>query len=468
VVFFQRKNPQSVLAWLLILFFIPVIGFIFYLLIGSDVHKRRIFRTKEIEDRLSELIRNQSLEARNKELSLDDEILDRYSDLILYNLETSGAVLTEGNEVAIINDGKEKFTRLLEDLRRAQETIHIQYYIIRADEVFAEIVTVLRERAKAGVAVRILYDCMGCRHMKGKYWRALRKEGLQVAGFFPAWLGRLHLRVNYRNHRKIVVIDNRVAYVGGFNIGREYIGEVKRFGYWRDSHLRIVGRAALALQARFILDWNYAAPRLHLGQEQYLVEPGDFPYGACLDIDSACAVQIITNGPDTRRQNIRDNYLRLISKAKKSIYIQTPYFIPDDAIKSALTIAIYSGVEVNIMIPDKPDHPFVYWATYAHIGEMIMAGANCYTYRDGFIHAKAMVVDDEVLCCGTANMDIRSFALNFEVNATVYNVAKAKEMSAAFREDLRHCHLVTKDGYLGRSLPVRFKEQLFRIFSPLL
>jgi cardiolipin synthase len=302
---------------------------------------------------------------------------------------------------------------------------------------------------------------MGCRGIKEKFWRSLRRDGIQVVGFFPALLRRLHLRVNYRNHRKIVVIDSELAYLGGFNVGREYLGKAKRFGYWRDSHLRITGEAVSALQIRFILDWNHAAPRLRLVMEQYLT-------GTEYDTSGACDIQIIADGPDTGIQNIRDNYLRLISKAKKSIYIQTPYFIPDDAIMSALTIAIYSGIEVNIMIPCKPDHPFVYWATYYHVGEMIMAGANCYTYENGFMHAKVMVVDDEVVCCGTANMDIRSFTLNFEVNAAIYNAEIAQEMTAAFNADLTHCRRITKDVYLGRSLKIRFKEQTCRILSPLL
>lgn len=461
VVFFQRKEPKSVWTWLLILYFLPIVGFIFYLLIGTDMHKRKIFRTKEIKDRLSNMISNQSLGFRNNELNINNELMNRYSDLIIYNLETSGAILTHENEIEIINDGQKKFEKLLEDLKKAKKTIHFQYYIIRDDEIFKSICDVLREKVKAGVEVRILYDCIGSRHVRESRWRALRNDGIQVSGFFPALLKRLHLRVNYRNHRKIVVIDSLIAYLGGFNVGREYIGKNKRFGYWRDSHLRIDGEAVLPLQARFILDWNHAAPKMHLSLDHYL---SDIPQRK----NGACDVQIITDGPDTRIQNIRDNYLRLISKAKKCIYIQTPYFIPDEAIISALTIAIYSGISVNIMIPNKPDHHFVYWATYFHVGEMIMAGANCYTYENGFMHAKVMVVDEEVICCGTANMDIRSFTLNFEVNATIYNEEKAKEMTETFISDLKRCRLITRDKYLSRPLLIRFKEQTCRILSPLL
>ncbi|MCL2050331.1 MAG: cardiolipin synthase [Lachnospiraceae bacterium] len=466
VVFFQRKEPKSVWTWLLILYFLPIIGFILYLLIGTDMHKRKIFRGKEIEDRLSSLISNQSFGIKNREFgggseAKASEIINSYSDLIIYNLETSGAILTDQNEIDIIVDGKEKFKKLIEDLKKAEKSIHFQYYIIRDDELFASICEVLREKIKAGVDVRILYDCIGSVQFKEKRWQALRNEGFQIIGFFPALFRRLHLRINYRNHRKIVVIDSRVAYIGGFNVGREYIGKNENFGYWRDSHLRIDGEAVSALQARFILDWNHAAPKNHLSLDEYLT-------GIVYNRKGSCAAQIISDGPDTRIQNIRDNYLRLISKARKNIYIQTPYFIPDDSIISALMIAIYSGISVNIMIPDKPDHQFVYWATYSHIGEMVLAGANCYTYAKGFIHAKVMVVDEEVICCGTANMDIRSFSLNFEVNATIYDQEKAEEMTAIFIEDIKHCHRLTRDKYLARPLKIRFREQICRILSPLL
>lgn len=461
IVFFQRKDPKSVWTWLLILYFIPIAGFIFYLLIGTDMHKRRMFRTKEIEDRLNNAIRKQEYSIKNKELDNKNEVVEEYEDLVLLNLQTAGAILYSGNDVSFLTDGKEKFRSLIEDMKKAKETIHMQYYIIRDDEVFHDICEVLKAKAAEGVEVRILYDGMGSRSVKNGCWKKLRKSGIQTAEFFPALLGRLHLRINYRNHRKNVVIDGKVGYMGGFNIGKEYIGLKKKFGYWRDTHIRIEGRAVQALQVRFILDWNYASGNGHISFERYLSKMNYSPQGQC-------DLQIVTSGPDSSMQNIRDNYLRLIAKAKKSIYIQTPYFIPDESILSALMIAVYSGIEVNIMIPCKPDHPFVYWATYSYVGSLVMAGARCYTYDNGFLHTKAMVVDEKILCCGTANMDIRSFALNFEVNATIYNEEKAKEMTEIFKNDLNQCSRISKEKYLGRKLNVRFKEQISRTLSPLL
>jgi len=285
--------------------------------------------------------------------------------------------------------------------------------------------------------------------------------GIHVGEFFPAILGSLQLRVNYRNHRKIVVIDGKTAFVGGFNIGREYIGLSPKFGYWRDTHLRIRGSAVLALHIRFILDWNYATKQNLFARDSYFTyRPEEKP--------GSEAIQIISSGPDSKWQNIRNVYLKMISKARKSIYIQTPYFIPDNAVLDALRIAAMSGVDVRVMIPCKPDHPFVYWATYSYIGDLLAAGVKCYTYDNGFLHAKGMVVDGLVSCYGTANMDIRSFKLNFEVNAVIYSIRIARQLEEIFREDLKVCTQVTEYLYGKRSCLVRIREQFSRLFSPVL
>lgn len=461
IIFFQRKDPKTVWTWLLLLYFIPILGFVFYLFLGTDMHKQKMFRIKEIEDHLNDAIRKQEYSLQSKELEERDPSIADYADLVMYNLEAAGAVLTDNNDIRIYTDGNEKFEALIEDMRAAETYIHVQYYIIKNDVLFNRIKDVLLQKAAEGVEVRILYDGMGCRSVRKSYWRKLNSQGIKTSEFFPATLRRLHLRLNYRNHRKIVVIDGKIGYVGGFNIGKEYIGLDDRFGYWRDTHLRITGSAAASLELRFALDWNYASREnlfmtdKYVGQEQTASK-------------QHCEVQIVSSGPDSRHCCIRDNYLRLINKAKKSIYIQTPYFIPDESILSALMIAVHSGIDVHVMIPCKPDHPFVYWATYSYIGDLVMAGAKCYTYNNGFLHAKGMIVDDKVLCYGTANMDIRSFSLNFEVNAVVYNEEQAVRMRKSFDEDLKQSKQITRNIYVGRSLLIRFKEQVCRLLSPLL
>lgn len=461
IVFFQRKSPKEVWAWLLVLYFLPIVGFLLYLVIHQDMHKSHMFRVKEVEDELNSAIRRQEDIIYHNEFQITDGLLQDYDDLVLYNLETSGAVYTENNSVEIYTDGNDKFARLVEEIDKAQQFIHIQYYIIRNDELFDLIKEHLVAKVNEGVEVRILYDSMGCRSMRKKDWRELNALGIKTGDFFPASLKWLHLRLNYRNHRKIVIIDGKIGFVGGYNVGREYISKDKKFGYWRDTHLVLHGSAVNALQIRFALDWNYATKEnLFLSRDYFL----DYPETYTDNI----GVQIITSGPDSKNKQIRDNYLRLIHKAKKNIYIQTPYFIPDEPILSALMIAAKSGVDVRLMIPCKPDHPFVYWATYSYMGELLNAGAKCYTYENGFLHAKGLTVDGSVCCYGTANMDIRSFELNFEVNAVIYNTMLTKKMEEIFEEDIKQCKEVSLYDYTHRTLLVRVKEQISRLLSPIM
>ncbi len=460
IVFFQRRDPTSVWAWLLLLYFIPILGFLLYLVIGHDYRKTKMFRTKEIEDELNAAIKMQEDIIRKREMELDEEHKE-YSDLVLYNLETSSAIYSRNNSVKIFIDGNEKFNDLISEMKKAKKFIHIQYYIMSKGELLDRIIDVLEKKVKEGVEVRVLYDGMGGRFISKKNIRRMRSAGIKVGVFFPPILGKLNLRFNYRNHRKIVVIDGKVGYVGGFNVGEEYLGRKKKFGYWRDTHLKISGDAVLDLQIRFVLDWNYATKENLFKDEEY--------FEKCIHNKAGnSGLQIISSGPDSKREEIRDNYLRLINKAKKSIYIQTPYFIPDEPVLQALSIAAMSGIDVKLMIPCKPDHPFVYWITYSYAGDLLESGARVYCYDNGFLHAKGMVVDGIVSSYGTANMDMRSFALNFEVNAVIYDRILSEQLEKIFLKDLEKCSELTKYNYDRRSFSIRIKEQVSRLLAPLM
>lgn len=461
IIFFQRRNPTTVWAWLMVLYFVPVLGFFLYLIFGQNFRKNRMFKMKEIEGAMKYAIRRQEESIYRKKLRLRDPEQERFKSLILYNLNEGESVLTDDNDVRIYTEGKDKFQDLIYEMEHARNYIHLEYYIIKNDELWQKIEPVLIRKVKQGVVVRILFDSMGCRSMHNRDWERLEAAGIEVAEFFPAVLGKLQLRINYRNHRKIAVIDGRIGFVGGFNIGREYIGKDKKFGNWRDTHICIEGSAVTYLSVRFVLDWNYAAKE-NLFLQDSLFKIPDFVR------NGRDPIQIISSGPDSRSHIIRNNYLRLIHLAKHSVYIQTPYFIPDEDILEALRIAARSGIDVRIMIPCKPDHPFVYWATYSYIGDMIEAGARCYTYNDGFLHAKCMCVDGLVTCMGTANMDIRSFSLNFEVNATIYSAKTTRQLEQAFRNDIAKSSYITKKKYDSRGIWIRVKEQFSRLFSPVL
>ena len=466
IVFFRRHDPRAVWTWLLALNFLPVVGILLYLLLEQDFRKNKMFRIKEVEDRLRYSAQNQEQFIKSQDMALLNTLDGVYSNLVLYNLDVSGAVLTLNNRITVFTDGEEKFNDLKSELAKAEYYIHIQYYIMKDDEVFGSLIPILKEKVRQGVEVRILCDGMGGRFMPKRRWKELQAAGIRTAVFFPPFLGRLNLRVNYRNHRKIVVIDGSVGYVGGFNIGREYISKDPKFGYWRDTHLKIQGEAALGLGIRFAQDWNYAT------KENLFKDAGYFRAMAPLpqpeSVKDLAGIQIISSGPDMQTRQIRDNYLELIHMARHHVYIQTPYFVPDDAVLSALQIAAHSGVDVRVMIPCKPDHPFVYWAGYSYVGDLLKAGARCFTYENGFLHAKVLTADGCVSCCGTANMDIRSFQLNFEVNAVIYDEETTEQLEKAFLTDLSRCREITKEAYASRGVAVRFREQCCRLLSPLL
>ena len=278
IIFFQRRDPRSVWTWLLALYFIPVFGIVFYLLFGQDMKKSRMFRVKEVSDRLNLPVKSQEDIIRSDDMpeEMMDPMSRDFKSLIIYNLETSGSVLTVNNQVQIYTDGQAKFEALRNALRQARRFIHIQYYIIKNDELFDSIVPILLDKVREGVEVRILCDGMGGRFMPKKRWDQMRRAGIKVGVFFPPFLGWLNLRVNYRNHRKIVVVDGAAGFVGGFNIGREYISRDPKFGYWRDTHLEIKGEAAISLQIRFALDWNYVTGENLFKEIRYFGEEAEY------------------------------------------------------------------------------------------------------------------------------------------------------------------------------------------------
>lgn len=459
LVFFERRNVSSTLAWLMIFYFVPVFGFVLYLTFGQNLSREKIFRLKKHEDKLLKeyLYEKQKLLKNNKSFSSDD--MKYYEDLMKLHFTNGNAPLSEDNTVKIFTDGKEKFHDLLQEIKNAEKFIHIGYYIIQNDELGQSILNALVEKAKQGVEVRLLYDQLGSRSLRKRHLRPLVNAGGKYAIFFPSLLYIINYRINYRNHRKIVVIDNKVGYVGGFNVGDEYLGKDKRFGYWRDTHLKLSGESVVNLQLRFLLDWRYSSGEKEIFISKYL------SYNHC---NGNVGMQIVSSGPDSQWEQIKYGYIKMVQDAKESILIQTPYLVLDDSIKESLKIAALSGVDVRIMLPNKPDHPFVYWASYYNAGELIECGAKVYTYENGFLHAKTIVVDSKVASVGTANMDIRSFKLNFEVNAFIYDRNVSTELKDVFMNDLNHCNELTKDLYHSRGLVIKIKESFSRLMSPIL
>ncbi|MFD2705963.1 cardiolipin synthase [Salibacterium lacus] len=461
IIFLERKDATSTWAWLMVLLFVPFLGFILYLIFGQNLSRKRLFDWEDIKKiGIEDLIKEQIHSLREHRFHFSDPDAREYRDLIYMHLVNNDALLTENNQVSIYTDGREKFDQLIEDINQAADHIHLQYYIFRNDELGTRLLEALTKKAREGVRVRILYDEMGSRKLPKRAFNTLKKAGGEVEIFFPRRIPLINLRLNYRNHRKVVVIDGITGYLGGFNVGDEYLGLDPKFGYWRDTHLRMTGQVVKALQTRFILDWNQATHRHYIRYEERL-----FPEH---EATGDTAAQIISSGPDSEWEQIKNGYIKMIMAAKDSIYIQTPYFIPDQSLMDTLRIAALSGKDVRIMIPNKPDHPFVYWATYSHIGELLKTGARVYVYENGFIHAKTIVVDGKVSSIGTANIDVRSFRLNFEVNAFLYHRPTAERMALTFETDMKHCRELSLKDYRERSLWIRFKESISHLLSPIL
>lgn len=378
----------------------------------------------------------------------------------LANLNTSP--YTTNNKVSIYTDGKELFDEIKNQLKKAKKYIHIEFYIFKDDELGKEILDILIDKLAEGVEVRLLYDTVGSRLFSKKGIDRIKKAGGKVGAFFPSFLRIINLNLNFRNHRKIVVIDGNVGFVGGFNVGDEYLGKDPKFGYWRDTHTKIVGSAVNDLNLRFMMDWRYTT-REDINFTKYLNEDIN-PYNGNVGI------QIINSGPDLSEiDEIKYGYLKMIQKARRYLYIQSPYLILNSSLLDAIKIACLSGVDVRIMIPSKPDHPFVYWASYSYAGELLKFGAKIYTYdKDAFLHAKTVVIDDSICSIGTANMDIRSFELNFEVNSFIYSSDIATKQKEIFENDIEKCLQVTREIYENRSRIIKFKESISRLLSPVL
>ncbi len=460
VIFLERKDPAATLAWVMILFFLPVIGILFYIMLSSSVIGKKAMKLT-IEE---EAFIHGSLESQMKEISTGDFEFNspkavKWKDLLRLQQILGNSYYTQDNEIQVIIDGNEMFNTLLQDIKGAKKTISIVYFIIKPDEIGKKFLKALSEKAAEGVEVRLLGDGLGCRGLNKRVLKEFRESGGHFAFFLPLRFRYLSPRLNYRNHRKLVIIDDTIGYIGGFNIGREYLGRKKKFGNWRDTQLRILGSAVQDINARFLLDWRTAVKEdLTLKDAYFSKTLGDGITG----------IQVVSSGPDTGKEEVKRGFNRMISTAEEKIWIQTPYFVPSNSLHENLKVAVLSGVDVRIMIPNKPDHMFVYWATWSYVGDLIELGAKVYIYDAGFLHAKTLVVDGEISSAGTANFDRRSFKLSFETNVFIYGAKHANKMEEIFEADMLNSYQLTKESYRNRKFLIKVKEPVCRLLSDLL
>lgn len=460
LIILENRNPSRTVAWLIVLNFLPIVGFIFYLIIGRNVRKRKLFRNKFISN--TEVIKKLATVQTH---TWDESHFWQYPHLAskrrLLNLmvNISQSPFTLNNRSRVLKNGGETFREMMNELSKAKHHIHFQFYIIRHDATGNQFKQVLMDKARQGVKVRVIYDWVGCVWLDQQYITDLKDAGVEVVSFFPVIFPFLNNKLNYRNHRKIVVIDGKVAFVGGLNIGDEYISKSQFFGFWRDSHIRIEGEAVYLIQNIFIKDWFFVTNENIVGDDYYphLEERlGDE------------LIQIASSGPDSDWESIWQMYFTIIATAQEKIYITSPYFIPDDSINMALKTAALSGIDVRILLPARPDHKIVFWGSRSYIQELLEAGVRFYLYQPGFVHAKILLVDGVVASIGTANVDIRSFQHNFEVNAILYNSNSVYKLEEDFFNDLLDSKELTLEEHLRRPWHFRVKESICRLLSPLL
>ena len=460
IIFVERKDPSATIAWILILTSIPFLGFIAYAIFGSGFHvnKKKRYKMKKISDDLYRQVLSRYI-AEGERSSPGDEV--PHARLISYLANDGEHYYTDNNAVTIYTHGEEMFAAMKEDIRNAEKHIHLLYYIFKDDALGREIVGILTEKAKKGVKVRVIYDSVGTPISSGYMFRKLRAAGGKVEPFSPLLFTiSSHLRLNYRNHRKITVVDGIIGYVGGMNIGDEYLGKDKHLNPWRDTHLRLTGSSVSFLQERFLMDWMSVKDR---GMSIEVLEtflPSPLQQGNI-------GVQIVSSGPDTTTMSIKSGMLEMLYSARKNIYIQTPYFVPDESIMDALRIAASSGVDVRLMLPGVADYTIIYMATLGYARQILASGVKVHAYK-GFMHAKTIVIDSAVSSIGTTNFDNRSFALNFEINAFIYSNDFAAKCEDIFLRDMENCTELSESWYLNRSPAIRGIYNACRLMAPVM
>ena len=462
MVFLERKKFTTIVCWTTILTILPIVGYVFYIVMGNGLSirtRRMINKHKLYELNYNERIRDILLMQENLRAELKDDVG------LVKCCYSFGSVLCPGNDVKFYRWGIDKFSDLKRDLLLAKETINMEYYIFADDEAGKEIMNILINKVKEGVKVKFIYDSIGCLGAPRRFFRKLKKAGGEVAEFFPpfAHIRMLNLKMNYRNHRKIVVIDGKIAYTGGMNIRNDHIyGTEKKTSPWRDTHIRIAGSGVYILQNIFLNDWRYCVKE-EKDAEDY-VRAGYFPK---VEVTGGINLQVVESGPDTPIQKIKETYIKMITNAKSHVFIQSPYFVPDDSFLSAIKIALASGVKVGIMIPSKPDHKAIFHVSISYLKELLDLGANVYMFK-GFLHSKAMIVDDNKLSIGTCNTDNRSFALNFEDTVIMYSKKLTAQYEKSVLEDIKNSIVVDQTYYKKRRWYTKFLQAVFRLGAPIL
>jgi cardiolipin synthase len=450
LILLENRNPLKTIPWVIVLIFVPAIGLIVYYFFGRGNHRLRII-SRRIYKRFMKQVPVYRLPNNI------GKVPPHYLPLAQLLNKSNYSAIFCGSNITVYTRGKDKFDALLEDLRQAQHYIHFQYYIFNDDKIGHKVRDALIEKAREGVKIRILYDDVGSWDTKNRFFEEMKKEGVEIYSFLKVVFPLFTSKVNYRNHRKIVVIDGKIGYMGGMNIADRYY-EGNKLGAWRDTHFRITGPGVYGLQSSFLIDWYSSSNQLIKGKEFYPVT----------ETYSDMKMQIVMSGPTSQWQSLMQAFIFCISNAKKYIYIQTPYFLPTEALNLALQMAALGGIDVRLMIPQRSDTQSARMATFSYVNKMLESGVKVYLYENGFLHSKLLLTDDMLTCFGSANFDFRSFEHNFEISAFVYQKDFAVEMKKIFLQDICECREITYAAWRKRPITRRLTESFMRLFAPLL
>lgn len=460
---FAGARPTKTMAWMLVVFLIPLIGAILYLMFGLNRRKYKFSRIKQadrVQDYLGRVDGFYQDNLRSRALVPNAD--DIHHKLIHLIAESSEFYPYPGNKVTLLRNGPDTFEAIFEALEKAEKFIHIQYYIIEEGELTDRMLEILKEKSEQGVEIRLLYDGVGSHQLSNKFLSQLQDNDIGCHCFLPIANLRVTSTLNYRNHRKIVVVDGKVGFTGGINISDKYIKAEDDLGIWHDMHLRVEGPAVNSLQAVFTTDWYFAK-----GQDdgEDLLQTKYFPQA---DKQGDSVVQVVASGPDSDFPAILKQYFAMVNQADDYVYIANSYIVPGEAMLNALQTAALSGVDVRILVPAKSDSTIVKWGVQSYFEEMLRAGIRIYLYPDHFLHSKVIVVDDSIASVGTANFDIRSFEQNFEVNAVIYDKEVAKNLKQHILEDMSKSQELDLEKFRERHWTDRLREGLAKIFSPIL
>lgn len=459
IIIWEKRTPHKTVAWILTLVLLPIFGVIFYLFFGQEFRKRKLFSRKGIKslEKLHTLSSHQQNKFELSLLDIDNKVREKET-LIRLLLNNSNALLTTGNKLKILEGGSETFNAIFDAIKAAKHHIHLEYYILSSDKLGNKLKDLLIMKSIEGIEVRIIVDDVGSWGLGKKYISELKENGIEIYSFMKVRFPRLTSRVNFRNHRKIIIIDGIIGFTGGVNIADRYIEGLKGIGPWRDLHLRIEGDAVLSLQVIFTADWFFVTNKNLSGRRYF---PAMLNY-------SGIPVQIAASGPDSDWETIGQAFFAAIAGAKRRVYIVTPYLMPPVQILTALITAALSNVDIRIIIPDKSDSIIPRWSSFSYIEKLLEAGIKIYFYKAGFIHSKYIIVDDIFSSVGTTNLDFRSLETNFEVNAFIYDEIFTEKMAQLFKTDMHNSRKVKLSEWSKRPWHVKLRESLAHLVSPVL